>query len=290
MPFHSSLTSRASRAFSSSPTLLLRRILLRPQRPQTRLSSSGTTPPPSGDPSSQASRLDRILQRTLRFVPRRFHNTLRNLRAAPASHVVAFLVLHEVTAVAPIVGLFAFFHYRGIVPVDYVFGPWAPYIQEEAFKFLRWFKRKGWFGLGEGEANRRGEEEFEEDIGRQVREEKQEQQNKTVVDGQNLEKKEEGFLAKFWGKRDEKSIGDESEAATTQQEHEEKSKAKRAVALVKDKVTLHNTEAGYKIGVQLVAAYAITKMLLIPRIALSVWMTPPVARAMVWARKAVFRR
>lgn len=90
------------------------------------------------------------------------------LRDAPLSHVVAFLVLHEITAVAPLLGLFGLFHYcTDAVPLGYMMEHYGAYVREGTARFERYFRRKGWFGFGQGE----GEGEDDE-AGRRLRAEK----------------------------------------------------------------------------------------------------------------------
>jgi hypothetical protein len=192
---------------------------------------------------------------------------------------MAFLMLHEVTAVAPIIAMVGAWQYYDVVPVEYVFGPWAAFAQAGAMKFIRWFKKRGWFGLG-NEGAREGEERFEKELDREAKK------------GMDKEAKEQGIgkrVMGFWGRSRGKNE-DHDEGGEQKVVEKTKSKTRKAVDLVREKATLDNTEFGYKVGVQIVAAYAITKVLFIPRIALSLWLTPPVARVMVWARMAVFRR
>ncbi|KAI0123930.1 hypothetical protein BJ170DRAFT_686310 [Xylariales sp. AK1849] len=266
-------------AFSSSPALpILRRTLLRPRRVQARYGSTKplpstpkipiTTTANASIPPKTQTRVDGILRRTQRFLPKRFHGPLQNFRAAPYSHIISFLLIHEITAILPIFALVSLFQYYDIVPVEYVFGPWAGFAQAGAAKFLNYFKRKGWFGLGD-EGAREGEMRFEGDLKREA--------------GKEVDKKNNRILG--WFRKGRKEEGEDDEAV-----EQAKSKTRKAVDLVREKVTLRNTESGYKIGVQLVAAYAITKVLLIPRIAFSIWVTPSVARAMIWGRKAIFKR
>lgn len=122
-----------------------------------------STKPPSSPSSSSSSRAaDRILDR----VPLRFQKYTTGLRKAPVSHVVAFLILHEITAVVPLLGLFGFFHYTNFLPLEYVTGHWAEYVRDGVGMAERYFSRKGWFGF---EAQDRGtmtgqlerDEEFE---------------------------------------------------------------------------------------------------------------------------------
>ncbi|KAI1847147.1 hypothetical protein JX265_011823 [Neoarthrinium moseri] len=254
----------------------LRYTLLRPRRPLNARFSSNK--PPSSSPDltpKQQSRFDRILTRTQRWLPKRFHPTLQNFRAAPGSHVVAFLLVHEITAVLPIFGLVTAFRYYDVVPAGYVFGPWAPYVQEGAFKFLRWFRRKGWFGLGD-EDTQEGERRLEEELGREADRERERSRGNPAGAW--------AFLGRLRGS------SSKEDAQTVEMVEQARSKTSRAVEMVREKATLKNTESGYKLGVQLVAAYAITKVLLIPRIAFSLWATPSAARAMIWARRALFRR
>lgn len=273
-----SIQARLS-TFSSSAAF--RQSLARPRRPQARFESTKTSPAPktttqaSADlTAKQAGRLDKVITRTQRWLPKRFHAPLQNFRSAPGSHIVGFLLIHELTAIVPLFGLAAAFHYYDIVPAGYVFGPWAPYVQDGAFKMLRYFRRKNFFGMGEEDA-REGEQRFEDDLNREA-----EREGKGQVKG--------GVWA-LWGrirgqnqKTDETSVEEVAEEA--------KSKTRRAVELAREKVTLRNTEAGYKIGVQLVAAYAIVKILLIPRIAFSLWVTPSFVRSVAWARRSLFKR
>jgi hypothetical protein len=273
-----SIQARLS-TFSSSAAF--RQGLARPRRPQARFESTKTSPTPktttqaSADlTAKQAGRLDKVITRTQRWLPKRFHAPLQNFRSAPGSHIVGFLLIHELTAIVPLFGLAAAFHYYDIVPAGYVFGPWAPYVQDGAFKMLRYFRRKNFFGMGDEDA-REGEQRFEDDLNREA-----EREGKGQAKG--------GVWA-LWGrirgqnqKTDETSVEEVAEEA--------KSKTRRAVELAREKVTLRNTEAGYKIGVQLVAAYAIVKILLIPRIAFSLWVTPSFVRSVAWARRSLFKR
>ncbi|ETS79768.1 hypothetical protein PFICI_09621 [Pestalotiopsis fici W106-1] len=272
-----------TRLFTFSSFAPLRQTLVRPRRPHARFESTKASSAPKTTTTSsqpcadltakQAGRLDKVITRTQRWLPKRFHAPLQNFRSAPGSHIVGFLLIHELTAIVPLFGLAAAFHYYDIVPAGYVFGPWAPYVQDGAFKVLRYFRRKNYFGMGEEDA-REGEQRFEEDLNREAERE-----------GKGQSK---GVLA-LWGrirgqnqKPDESSVQDVAEQA--------KSKTRRAVELAREKVTLKNTEAGYKIGVQLVAAYAIVKVLLIPRIAFSLWVTPSFVRSVAWARRSLFKR
>ncbi|KAK4157600.1 hypothetical protein C8A00DRAFT_40026 [Chaetomidium leptoderma] len=105
-------------------------------------------PPPAAKANTKASitRADRILAR----LPRPLQRYTSRLRGAPLTHVVAFLVLHELTAVVPLVGLFGLFHFTDHVPVAYMLAHYGGYVREGVGRFERWFRRRGWFGFGEG--------------------------------------------------------------------------------------------------------------------------------------------
>ena len=81
-------------------------------------------------------------------MPRRLQPYAARLRAAPVSHAAAFLVLHELTAVAPLAGVFAALHYGGGVPDG-----WAGWggAREGVERFGAWFVRRGWIEAREGE-------------------------------------------------------------------------------------------------------------------------------------------
>ncbi|KAG5982061.1 hypothetical protein E4U55_002321 [Claviceps digitariae] len=93
--------------------------------------------------SSQASRIDRITAR----LPRRLQKYTHGLRNAPVSHIVSFLILHELTAIVPLFLLVALFHYTTFVPVAYMSTHFGNYLQAGITRFERYFSRKGWFGF-----------------------------------------------------------------------------------------------------------------------------------------------
>lgn len=100
--------------------------------------------------SSQASRIDRVTAR----LPQRLQKYTNGLRNAPVSHVVSFLILHELTAIVPLFALFALFRYTTFVPVAYVTSHFRDYVQTGISRFERYFSRKGWFGFGPGDADK----------------------------------------------------------------------------------------------------------------------------------------
>jgi hypothetical protein len=71
------------------------------------------------------------------------------------SHITAFLILHELTAVVPLVALFGVFHYyTDVGPIEaWMRGHYGTYVSEGMGRFERYFRRKGWFGFGEENAD-----------------------------------------------------------------------------------------------------------------------------------------
>ena len=90
------------------------------------------------------SRVDRILSK----LPASMQKYTARLKNAPVSHVAAFLILHELTAVIPLLGLFGVFHYTNFVPIDYMLSNYGRYVSEGVRRFEKYFTRKGYFGFG----------------------------------------------------------------------------------------------------------------------------------------------
>ncbi|KAL5355354.1 hypothetical protein BJX96DRAFT_47888 [Aspergillus floccosus] len=87
-------------------------------------------------PNNAQSRLRRLNDRLPRFI--RSYTT--PLIGAPGTHITSFLILHELTAIVPLFGLVAAFHY----------GDWLPDLtsstafEEGTRRFGRWLRKKGW--------------------------------------------------------------------------------------------------------------------------------------------------
>ncbi|KAK8245839.1 hypothetical protein IWZ00DRAFT_546036 [Phyllosticta capitalensis] len=94
-------------------------------------------------------------------LPRGLQTYLLPLRSAPITHVTAFLILHEITAVVPLVGLAAIFHYGNWLPSSLAEGAW---VQQGVERFGRYFRKKGWI---EEEAEAEAEEEIKSKGGEQ---------------------------------------------------------------------------------------------------------------------------
>jgi len=161
-------------------------------------------------------------------------------------------------------------------------GPWAAWAEDGLKKYVPYFRKKNWFGLdrkGAHDAGADGEEVLENELREEVKREQREgREGKT------------GWFARFSRKgKDGATTDSPSEAPSDGPAGEEK---KTAVVWqkVKKAATVENTEKGYKIGIQIAAAYTITKFLLVPRIALSLWLTPWFARGLVGFRRAVWKK
>ncbi|KAI0852314.1 hypothetical protein F5Y00DRAFT_193081 [Daldinia vernicosa] len=264
----------------SNPTTPIHALRIRttPHPRNRRFQSTNQSSPP--DPSSesqarQTRRFDAILTRTSRWLPKRLRPYLEKLRSAPFSHVAAFLVLHEITAAVPLLGLAYAFHRADWMPTAWVLGPWAAWAEEGLARYMRWFRKKGWFGLGdEADGGKEGEEKLERRLKAEMEKEKG---------------RSGGSWFGSWRRKGEDDVGDISMS----EEHVDgagEGKSAKAWRKVKDTVTAENTEKGYKIGIQIAAAYAITKALLIPRIAISLWATPWLARGFVTARRSLWKK
>ncbi len=163
----------------------------------------------------------------------------RRLKDAPVSHVVAFLILHEITAVVPLFGLFGLFHYAGsasssssssssssndngskFVPLDYMMDHYGAQVADGVRRFEKYFRRKGWFGFGQD---------------------------------------------------DGASVGDAIENTESSRGSQAADEA-AAEATVRQRWA--SADAKYRIVVEVGLAYAITKVLLPVRIAASLWATP----------------
>ncbi|KAL6703401.1 hypothetical protein ACN47E_009660 [Coniothyrium glycines] len=88
-------------------------------------------------PATSQSRIERFNRRMPKFL----HRYTNALGSAPLSHMTAFLLLHEITAIIPLFGLAGYFHYTHWLPPWFVEGAW---VASGVERFGRYFKRKGW--------------------------------------------------------------------------------------------------------------------------------------------------
>ena len=99
---------------------------------------STSPPPPKASASDSRSRLQRLNERLPAFLRRYTAPLLR----APVTHITSFLILHEITAVVPLFGLVAAFHYGGWMP-DLNGDEGRPF-DEGLNRFGHWLRKKGW--------------------------------------------------------------------------------------------------------------------------------------------------
>ncbi|KAE8553275.1 hypothetical protein EYB25_004657 [Talaromyces marneffei] len=104
------------------------------------LNSTSPNPVPEEASAGLRARLQKFNNRLPSFL--RGYTT--PLISAPTTHITSFLVLHEITAVVPLFGLFAVFHYSGWTPLlsagdDNSFN-------ETIQRFGKWMTKKGWVG------------------------------------------------------------------------------------------------------------------------------------------------
>lgn len=229
---------------------------------------------------AKTSRVDRILNR----LPPSLQKYTTALRRAPVSHVVAFLVLHEITAVVPLLALFALFHYTTIAPLDYVTDHWAAHVRDGAAKAERYFSRKGWFGFGPNE-NRDSEND---DAARPLltgRDAVDNHHDATLSDALAAGVHAgETYDTRKRGPKDEEAVTGGVVVTRTKDTPE----AARETRDVLEQ--WRRDDVKYKVVVEVALAWAITKALLPARILVSVWGTPWFAGVMLRARNALRKR
>jgi hypothetical protein len=116
------------------------RVISRPVRPNTLF----RTRPRFHSTDVKPSSLDRINRR----LPKILHKYTRALANAPLSHITSFLILHELTAIIPLFGLAAYFHYTHWLPSWFAEGA---FVLSGVERFGRYFRQKGWIRSGEAE-------------------------------------------------------------------------------------------------------------------------------------------
>ena len=106
--------------------------------------------------SNQSSRVERIRARlagrNAKF-PRFVQRWTSPILEAPAAQVISFLILHEITATVPLLGLVVLFEYTGWLPSTFM---GAQKITTGMEKYGRWMRKKGWVkeeDLAEAEKN-----------------------------------------------------------------------------------------------------------------------------------------
>ena len=225
----------------------------RSRLPQSRQQS--TQPPnPTVKTASAVSSFDRFIART----PTKFLRTrLQVLKNAPLTHITAFLVLHEITAVVPLFGLAGAFHYYQWLPPYFAEGAW---VLKGVSLFGNYFRRKGWISSADAaeakDAAEHGKVEEVEERG-----------------------KRKSKISNWFGR------GGDS--------HAEKGGilSNKKESLGK---WWNRGEGGTRLVIEFATAYAVVKALLPLRIVISVWGAPWFARSTVVpignAMKNLFRR
>ncbi|CZT11770.1 hypothetical protein WAI453_004322 [Rhynchosporium graminicola] len=202
----------------------------------TRNSSSSSSSPPH-------SKIDRLLNRLPKFL----HPYTRALRTAPVSHLTSFLILHEITAIIPLLSLAAGFHYLGLGEAWVAEGRlggdgrFARGVNEGVERFGRYFGRKGWFGF--------------------------EKVERTVGEGGCVDAVVPAVVM------------DSSAAAASQPKQTSQANEAQVSASIENR--FHPGERGTRILIEVATAYAITKVLLPARILVSVWAAPWFARVVL---------
>ena len=128
------------RPFTSSP-------LRHPPTPTKPSHPSSASSPATSNPPSRLARLHARL-------PTRLRPRLAPLLRAPAAHVAAFLLLHELTALVPLLGLAAALHYGGgAARARALAEAWVgeEKVREGLARMERWFRRRGWLAAGDDE-------------------------------------------------------------------------------------------------------------------------------------------
>lgn len=120
--------------------LLRRRLFQSRNTHGTSKSANGGTSP------SQAATSKAGFQKIVSRAPKFLRPTLSALHAAPVTHVTAFLLLHEITAIVPLFGLAGAFHYYNWLPPYFAEGKW---VIDGVERFGKYFKKKGWIKAGE---------------------------------------------------------------------------------------------------------------------------------------------
>jgi hypothetical protein len=133
---------------------------------------------PNSTTATPQSRVDRINRRLPRFL----HRHTRALGTAPLSHITSFLILHELTAIIPLFGLAAYFHYTHWLPSWFAEGA---FVLSGVERFGRYFRRKGWIRSGEAEEAEREVAELQHDrevVKKEATSEEEEQRKLRKVD------------------------------------------------------------------------------------------------------------
>jgi Hypothetical protein FLILHELTA len=117
----------------------------------------------SAPPSETSTGLRARLQKFNNRLPAFLRGYTTPLLGAPATHITSFLILHELTAVLPLFGLFAVFHYSGWTPLLSAGEDNA--LNEAIQRFGKWMTKKGWVGSEDVEAAKTASTTIEDGAG-----------------------------------------------------------------------------------------------------------------------------
>src|SRR5438046_1396944 len=107
-------------------------------RPRRSLASRNSPSPPNLSSRTQA-RLHNLRNRLPRFL-RTYTTPLFN---APVAHITSFLILHEITAVVPLIGLAGAFHYAAWIPT-FRTSDGSGLVDQGVERFGKWLRKRGW--------------------------------------------------------------------------------------------------------------------------------------------------
>ncbi|KAL5628235.1 hypothetical protein BROUX41_002983 [Berkeleyomyces rouxiae] len=110
-----------------------------PRGPPPKPSPSSTCAPPTPPPTTPPAAAAPARWRRIPFIV--------SMSSQPVTSTVSFLILHELTAVVPLVAITAGLHYADPVPLESVNTYLAGAFTRGMDKFGRYFAKKGWFGF-----------------------------------------------------------------------------------------------------------------------------------------------
>ncbi|PHH60427.1 hypothetical protein CDD81_1671 [Ophiocordyceps australis] len=109
--------------------------------------------------STARERIERLAAK----MPESVKRYTAKMRQYPGSYITAFLILHEVTAVVPLVLLVLLFHYTTIMPMEYLMDKTQKRLKESMASFERYFRRKEYFGFKANEDASSNEDESQQE-------------------------------------------------------------------------------------------------------------------------------
>ncbi|PGH27146.1 hypothetical protein AJ80_01102 [Polytolypa hystricis UAMH7299] len=106
---------------------------------------SGPSPPKKQPPTTTSTTARARFEKFNRRIPPFLQRYTTPLLNSPVTHITSFLILHEITAVVPLFGLAAAFHYGGWLPtITEGNGEGSSALDEGVRRFGKWLRKKGW--------------------------------------------------------------------------------------------------------------------------------------------------